>query len=496
MGRSVHLCALFALVPACATNPAKHPAPNGTIISYEDGADNRWRRGAENLDEQDFYELAGDKKSVAEIEAHRSSGVRRQIIGNTLIAAGLGALAGTAFLYTQRESLFGEDSSAGNWAVYGAAAATVILVGGGWKVRKSGVEKVNERPILDRLRAEEAIVIARFGSSTVGPGGVTAIEWDLPAKFCVTSGAILPPIQLRDRTNQLVELPDANWTTVTATPAESFVDGRIVGTPLASLDQPITLTVAVRDNKLTKSFQLAPDFGCRELLEVPATVFAKDGQRGGRGDTGYAAEAGAGEDGDPGADAADGPAITAEAAFVTYKGQRLLAVAMKSEERVWVSLVDPTKGHVKISAVGPTGGNGGNGGDGGTLDTALVTETNGCRRLKSGNGGNGGKGGKGGRGGDVTLRGPKSAIDAVEIDVSGGAGGQGGRYGSSGEKTGCGTSGTAGDSGEKGESGADGELARVPTSTSELSMLKTWLGGSELQIEAGGSEPAKKPKKR
>ena len=117
----------IGISPACVTNPATRPSPNNVELAYVEDSDGApWRRGDEKLDEQDFYELAGDKPAVEEIKSHRASGVRKQTIGTIMMGIGIGVLAGTAYAYTQRETLF-EDGEIPSWLLYGGVVTTVIV---------------------------------------------------------------------------------------------------------------------------------------------------------------------------------------------------------------------------------------------------------------------------------------------------------------------------------------------------------------------------------
>ena len=95
--RRILATSLVAIVSyGCVTNPAVHPRPNSVDLEYIDGPEGKsWRRGSEQLDEQDFYELAGDKEAVEKIESHRASGVRKQTLGLAIVGIGIGVLAKT-----------------------------------------------------------------------------------------------------------------------------------------------------------------------------------------------------------------------------------------------------------------------------------------------------------------------------------------------------------------------------------------------------------------
>ncbi|MGE0402014.1 MAG: hypothetical protein AB7T06_35250 [Kofleriaceae bacterium] len=494
MGTSVHALLLLGAASACVTNPAKHPSPTNVELAYDDASeDSPWRRGDEQLDEQDFYELAGDKPAVEEIEDHRASGVRKQTIGTVMMGIGAAVLAGTAYAYLQRETLF-EDGEMPSWLLYGGAFTTVLVGGGGWQIRKGGAEAVLEKPILSKGRAEEALMLARYGARTVGPGIVKAIEWDAPATYCVAGGGEIGAFVLRDRGGRDITELGKEWVTVHADPEEAYLVGSITGTSIDALDRAVTITLAVRDSDVKKVATIAPTFECHERIDLSAPS-GSNGDKGSKGAKGEAVDGGDGADGGDGGDGEDGPLVTVEAAHVTYRGKRLLAVAVEAGNRKKLMIVDAEKGSVSIDARGGRGGSGGSGGDGGNLDTFRLRET-GCRHVTSGNGGNGGGGGKGGRGGQVTIRGPKEAIHAVTFDVDGGAPGVGGSPGSHGDTgVGCiGKSGERGKSGPDGARGASGKGTRDVTDASDLPMLRELLAGSEVVLE--GEAPAKKPKKR
>ena len=77
----------------CLTlNPASHPRTTNARLHVEGG---RFFQGRNQIDEQDFYELAGDKDAVKKIQARRRGLVGTQLGGQAAGAGGIGRTAQT-----------------------------------------------------------------------------------------------------------------------------------------------------------------------------------------------------------------------------------------------------------------------------------------------------------------------------------------------------------------------------------------------------------------
>ena len=455
--------------------------------------------------------LLGDKKAEDEVRSYRASGVRRQGVGAVLMALGVGAVAATLLTYRS-------DSDRPSWINYTGITVGLIGFAGGQQLRKSGKQRVQERPILDTDRAQVAINMHRYGVPTIGPGIVKAIELGKSRTYCAAGGAALPPLVARDKAGREIELKDrADWFSYASVPEDSVQvtqDGGIsVSSPLASslehLGKPVKLEVRVKDSSLVETIELAQSLRCTEQLafEGAAGAAGSAGKKGTEGEGGR--DGGEGGEGGPGADGRDGPDVEVEAAFVTYQGKRYLAVAASAGKQQRFAMVDPAAGSITVVSAGGAGGAGGRGGAGGDLDNHKVAVGgNACRDITSGAGGAGGAGGTGGRGGTITARGPAAALEGVSLAARGGSAGYRGSGGSDGGiGVGClGRHGEDGSDGASGEAGPDGRVAKVNAPASTLSMLAGILAtnpaitlegaGGEAPPRKGGEAPPRKRRRR
>lgn len=485
---AIFTCASMATT-GCISNPAKHPTPNDQEISFKgDAGDYHYLRGDEELDEQDYYMLLDDKKAEDEVASYRASAVRSQGIGAVLMGIGAGIVGATLFAYIKKDQL-GELPQ---WVTYTGVTGGAILFTGGQQLRSGGKERVLKKRVLDAERAEIAINMKRYGVATIGPGIVKKVIFgdDTGQKYCGAAGAALSPLVAKDLGDRTLDLAGHDdWFTFSAEPKSLFElgsHGATVRSPLndslAKLGMPITVKVAVKDNPLVKTTTLEQSLACAESLEF----YGRMGSRGTEGNKG--AEAKDGGNGGNGGNGGDGGEIEAEAAFVTYKGKRYLAVAAHDHDQRKFAIVDPTRGSIAVKALGGAGGTGGKGGHGGGLN--LRGTSGSCREITSGNGGAGGPGGVGGRGGTLRARGPREAIEALTLSADGGEGGDGGDGGMSGSSVtpgglGClASSGKFGETGPKGGQGSKGKVEKATANTASLSVLREWLATNpEVRIE-------------
>jgi hypothetical protein len=493
---------IAVVVAGCVPNPARYPAPSTQDISFTSEGDRlRYQRGDEELDEQDYYMLLGDKKAEAEVRSHRASGVRRQSIGTLLMALGVGVTAGTLFTYRN-------DPDRPSWINYAGFTAGAIGFAGGQQLRRAGRRRVQERPILDAERAQVAINMHRYGVATIGPGIVKSIELGKARTYCGAAGARLPPLVARDKAGREIDLKDrADWFSYASVPEGNLTAtqaGLSVSSPLerslANLGKPVKIEVRVKGTPLVETIELAQSLRCAERLSFEGADGA-DGSEGKRGTKGQGGrDGGMGGAGGRGRDGRGGLEVEVEAAFVTYRGKRYLAVVASAGKQQRFAMVDPTAGSITVESAGGAGGTGGRGGRGGNLDNFKVAVGgNACRDITSGAGGPGGPGGTGGRGGTITARGPAAALEAVVLTTPGGRAGLGGRGGDDGGiGVGClGRHGEDGSDGDKGEAGDDGRVEKEVAPASTLSALAEVLATNPaVALEGGGEAPPRKRRRR
>src|SRR5687768_13263974 len=83
---------IAALGTGCLTlNPANQTRANGQPLRVDD--DGALRQGSSEIDEQDFYAIAGDKRALQEVRNHRFDLITTQIAGQVAGAAGIGGIA-------------------------------------------------------------------------------------------------------------------------------------------------------------------------------------------------------------------------------------------------------------------------------------------------------------------------------------------------------------------------------------------------------------------
>jgi hypothetical protein len=91
-GALISLSLLVVLLGSgCLTlNPANQVRANGEALRVDD--DGALRQGNSEIDEQDFYAIAGDKKALAQVRNHRFDLITTQIAGQVAGAAGIGGI--------------------------------------------------------------------------------------------------------------------------------------------------------------------------------------------------------------------------------------------------------------------------------------------------------------------------------------------------------------------------------------------------------------------
>lgn len=473
---------------SCVRNPAKHPAPNTQELRVESSAR---LRGDEELDEQDWYYLAGDTASAKEIESKRSSGVTRQGIGATLIAIGVGIAAAGVYSYFRADSL-----GISPYVGIGIGSVGGLTVVGGRQLVAGGRERVRKHRWFDDAHALAALERGRYGAGGLTANAIAALDVTEPTTFC-PQGTSINVKSAKDKDGNAIALEGHDdWFAWSGTPAnlvEQNGNSALIKSPidntLAGLGTTIEAKLVV--GSIEKKFTLTESFDCKGS----ATFTGRGGTSGGNGTKGDVDRTGG--DGQNGTTGGDGGDVDAEAAFVTYKGKRLVVVGA-SDGGAWSYWIfEPGSGGFTVRALGGKGGSGGNGGEGGRAGDIEGLTGPECSKLKSGDGGNGGIGGDGGRGGRITLRGPKEVLDLIETDVNGGEGGDSGSGGMTGttvNRGSCwGTRGNIGNSGKSGRSGGGGKVTKVATSASELSNLATYIAtSSEVTLDGGATTKKKR----
>ncbi len=485
--RAVSPLLCVVILSGCVRNPAKHPSPNAQELRVDSSAR---LRGDEELDEQDWYHLAGDTKSAKEIESKRSGGVTRQGIGATLIAIGVGIAAAGVYSYFRADSL-----GISPYVGIGIGSVGGLTVVGGRQLVANGRERVRKHRWFDDAHALAALERGRYGDGGLTANAIATLDVTEPTTFC-PQGTSIDVKGAKDKDGNVIALAGHDdWFVWSGTPANlveqngnsARIKSPIDGT-LAGLGTTIEAKVVV--GSIEKKFTLTESFDCKGS----ATFSGKRGISGGNGTKGDVDRTGG--DGQNGTSGGEGDNVDAEAAFVTYKGKRLVVVGA-SDGGVWSYWIfEPGSGGFVVRAVGGTGGSGGSGGEGGRAGDIEGLTGPECAKLKSGSGGNGGIGGDGGRGGRITVRGPKEVLDLIETDVSGGPGGDSGGGGMSGtpvNRGSCwGSRGNVGNSGKSGRDGESGKVTKVATPASELSNLATYIATSSEVTLDGAAPPTKK----
>jgi len=464
----------IALVSAsCVRNPARHPTPDSRELLVKNEAyshDATLLRGSDALDEQDFYELAGDHESYEKIHEARSSGESRQTIGATIAVIGLAALAGGLAVGQFQDS---EKMSVPDWVpIVGMTAGLLAMLGGMGMYRSGKSDASPTKHMFDADHAQHAVEIARYGAAGLTAESIKTLAiatTDGKLSYCGTGGATLAPATAKDKMGFAIKLDGhEDWLAWSSSP-DQLITGASVRSPLTSsldaIDKPVDVTVTVKGGTASQKLTLVQDLTCSEVLSSRGA----DGTDGKTGEDGHTIAA-AGDDGPAGDAGGDAKDVEIEAAFVSAPGHdHLLLVVSKEDAGTQWALVDPAKGGVVIDATGGRGGSGGRGGRGGFGGDRCSD------LLLGGVGGKGGTGGTGGHGGHVVVRGSTAAIAAVHVSTAGGAGGRagsGGDGGSGGGNGSCpGKTGTTGGDGGSGGKGGDGTTREIVTPVRDLAMI-------------------------
>lgn len=306
--RTLSALLIVAFASACVSNPARRLTPNDEEITVndkastddtgqDDGTPRPFARGAEALDEEEFYTLIGDTASAEKVHSNRSTGVFKQGLGMTMLITGITALAAGFGVYLLSRP--NEDGKAviplaeekRQYPLYATYAGLPLALGGGFlyggnKDRARGVPMT-----FDLKHAQASLDRSLYGDQGASPADVKSITFSTSSgdsKLCSGGAALLTPVQARDTKGRLMKLEDhAGWFTWSTTP-EVPMGGLAglsnsvtspLGSSLALLDQDIRVTAAVQGTGVKHELVLQHDLSC-------AAALGFSGKWGGRGESG------------------------------------------------------------------------------------------------------------------------------------------------------------------------------------------------------------------
>lgn len=525
----------FAMLNACAHNPARALEPNAEEVKVLEPEDNRkkvpagFTRGEDTLDEQEFYSVIGDTQSLSVVESSRSAGEIFQTLAVGLVVAGILTAASGLAMYWMSTNSDPTANSADPAAMsappilqlsqqtsmvpLAVAIGGGVMTAGGFSLFAVGKPKaLGSSMLFDFAHAQGSLEKSLYGDKGLSPDFIRKVSFsteDGVARMCSAGETRLTALEATDEKGRQVRISDrADWFSWSTTPTAPLRDlpmleGKPVGkalasplnTSLAQLDSTVRVIAMVKDSGVKSELLLEHDLGCpgRELDFSGAWgAYGSAGSSGRSGSSG-SGDGGDGQDGAEGVAGERGPSLKVEAAWVTSPTRgRLLLVAVGSQ----LALVDPAKaGKVVIEATGGKGGSGGAGGRGGRGgDGKPQSCMNGG---DGGRGGRGGSGGAGGPGGHITLKLADASIARLlSVRASGGEGGRGGDAGSGGSggsRASCksatvkeGNRGPAGASGRSGPSGPTGVVETVVAAPQELKLIAAALATNPTVALEGG----------
>lgn len=554
MSRLIAALLIIALAPGCATVRSRDLTPTEEKPRIE--GDQFFRGDAEQLDEQEYYQLVGDKESYDAVRGPKLLAQNTQFLWAILAILGAGAAAfgGANLVLGQLENppiapLFPRPADGINYIPYAITAGGAVLFGVGIGLLTSSGRRVNptER-VFDLAHARESARRAGIDPDAPAPNSyegqrlasekkmaaeaaaydeerkklkrsdTKSLELDgAPESLSFQEGGQLK-VTFRDaKGDRLDYLSTEGWLEFSSSPA-GFVDQDGNWTnPLRSnlkyLGTPLTLTVTLKETAVKASVTIKQDLTKRAVLILPSPRSSgNEGESGRGGEDGRSSSPRGqnGSHGQHGTDAGDGGDVRAEAAFIQDpRGESYLLVITSGNR--W----DITDGkRATISASGAPGGRGGAGGRGGSGWSPFKD----CE--VPGDGGDGGDGGNGGNGGDgpiLSVDAPSQAVlDQLTLESEGGAdglAGAAGRGGSKGVEQSCSYTrsttrakeGREGRAGQRGNKGADGKVITNIVSKGELEWVTEFLkanptmkldddGLDDDEVPAGGKK--KKGKKR
>lgn len=528
---------------ACATNPARPITPNNEELFINDAYENSYEpdpdgdgpkdtvspfyRGQDPLDEQEFYEAISDTESYDAVKGSRGAGFALQGVGFTVMSIGIAAALGLIGTYLLSDASNGTPTVAipdeqRQYFLYGTyASAGVALLGGLLGFGMKG-KAVGAKRLFPLSHARQRLENHLYGPNGASPDDIKTVRFTGVGEgdeLCFGGERGLTPLEALDARGQHMKIDTrAEWFEWSSSPPGlvSEVGGSVrspVPAAMDLLDQPVVVTVKVRETGVSTSLTLKNDLGCGGAFTFGGGGYGNPGDSGKHGRNGDSeshnrnpTRGGTGTRGLRGGSGGRGPTVKAEAAWVkTTSGKRVILVAAQDS---W-TLHDPARGrHVIISAQGGPGGSGGRGGDGGSGGS---THSGSCTPgAEGGDGGEGGEGGSGGPGGTVKLRLADEALGRfVQGSAPGGPGGSGGSGGSAGSgsrgsscKKGWardGGRGGRGGDGQRGEPGEEGSVDVDVVNAGDLRLISAVLAKvPQLTLDVGEGEvaPVKKPKRR
>ncbi len=519
----IALVATTALTMACASNRARHVemdhrdiemTPKGSFV-----------RGTgdevEELDEEEFYSLVGDKEAFEKIHGERSSGELMQPAGLAIATAGVAVgLAGFGFAYAINKdppiSVLGENDILLLYGLLGVGA--LGAVGGGYLYVDGNEKAAGEKRLFDNDYALAALEKARYGTGGATPSTIARLQLTTEngaSTFCSVSGVVFKPLKAFDVKDRPVKLDPARteeWFVWQSLPEGTLGETHdwvrsTTTTSLADIGKDIVVTVKVSsETNVSTVLQLRPDYGCKSPRFDFAGAPGFTGERGKRGNDAneHGASGGGGGTGVNGEDGARGHDVDVEAtALRGPMGESLVLAVITESGASTLAVFDPaTAGALVLDASGGRGGSGGDGGDGGEGGDYSSDDTCAVGGI-GGSGGTGGNGGRGGEGGTIRVRADsKDVLAAIAPIVNGGAaGGEGGRGGggSGGSGDSCpegsrtqGARGADGVSGGDGTPGRDGKLDVNVAPRASLKRLQDALATLPA-VDAGAAEGAPVP---
>ncbi len=549
---TLSLAVTVVFASACATNPARRITANDEEVQiHEESAPEPlndgdtehpqatlkaavFTRGAEHLDEQEFYESIDDSASVEKVEAYRHMGSTFQKVGVALAFVGfLAGIAGIGSYVLSDTDTFGASppipvpSDFRDYTLYGGIAAAVLGAAGIALTLAMGPRVRGDSLLFDLGYARNRMEVARYGEKGASPDDVKSLSFgdgDDGKLLCGAGSLTLAPLVAKDSKGRVMKVSNrADWFTWTTTPRSDLVthapDAPVLSSPVgesfADVDAKVGVTILVPSSQVGHAMMFAQTFACD-------TELSNSGAKGASGEAGQAGASGSsgsrsrgpgsgasGGSGGDGANGGDGRNLVAEVAWVkSAKRSHLALIVAEGHAR----LFDPSKSFASISAAGGRGGRGGSGGHGGSGGRGSGGD---CQVGGNGGlGGPGGRGGNGGRGGHVELRSVDAAllaaIHAQAPGGEGGAAGSGGHGGSKGSGTaGCpkggsiyAADGSSGADGSEGSGGAEGAAGTVETKVVSASAMrqiaKVLAANPELSLEtqsgnvAAQARPGKK----
>ncbi|MFT3713242.1 MAG: hypothetical protein QM817_36770 [Archangium sp.] len=525
MRRCLVVLLVLVLAPGCSTIRSRDLTPTQDAPRIQ--GDSFYRGDSEELDEQEYYQLVGDKESYDAIRNPRLGAQNTQFIWTILAIVGASAAAFGAVQVglSQLENppiapLFPkpEDGSL-NLIPYAITAGGAALFGVGVGLLASSGRRVNpEERKFDLVHARESARKAGIDPDAPAPnsyeGQQLAMEKQLavqraaydeerkklkrsdtrslelsgvPETFAFGPGGKLKVEFLDEKGARLDFISTDDWLEFSSTPA-GFIDQdgnwtNPLRTDLKYLGTSLTLTVALKESNLKASVTLKQDLGQRGSIGIGSPGSdGRSGESGRYGDDGRnnSPRGQNGAHGQHGTDGEDGGEVRAEAAFIQdQRGESYLLVISSASN--W-DITDAKRAVISVS--GTRGGDGGRGGSGGRgwgpyKDCEIPGD--------GGDGGDGGNGGNGGDGPTLIVDAPSQAVlDQLELESLGGAGGDGGSSGSpgyAGNSQRCSytreyAKAKAGRSGRPGQAGHGGGKGKTDTNVvakSDLEWVNAWL---------------------